>query len=260
MRKLKEKFMVMFGIPFYHSSRETCEKTLRGALRGSVFQTVCTPNAEQVILSKKLPDFLRLLQQADINLPDGFGIVWASRILFGVRGVVERISGREMVPFLLQECAKLRRPALVVGGREASARFADLMRVTVPGLEIFPDPGALDIQKEKHSERVRVLSMIRKIKPAVVLVGYGAPHQERWVMQNRSQMASAGVRVAMVVGGTFDMLSGSVAVAPTWVSKAGFEWLWRLVLEPWRWRRQFALPQFAILVLMEKVKQQLCTK
>lgn len=249
--------MVMFGIPFYHSSREACEKTLRGALRGSLFHIVFTPNPEQIILAKKHNDFLRILQKGDLNLPDGIGVVWASNILFGKRGVVERISGREMVPFLLQECAKLRRPVLVVGGRDASARFAALMRSSIPGLEIFADPGALHIQKETHNERVRVLSMIRKIKPAVVLVGYGAPHQERWVMQNRSHMASAGVRVAMAVGGTFDMLSGSVALAPTWVSKAGFEWLWRLILEPWRWRRQLALPQFATLVLMEKVKQLL---
>lgn len=249
--------MVMFGIPFYHLSRESCEKTLRQALRGSLFHIVCTPNTEQIMLSRKNHDFLRLIQRADINLPDGIGVVWAGRVLFGAHGVAERISGREMVPFLLQECVKLRRPALVVGGREASARFADLMRTTIPGLEIFADPGALHIQKEKHSERVRVLSMIRKVKPSVVLVGYGAPHQERWVVQNRSQMASAGVRVAMVVGGTFDMLSESVALAPKWISKLGFEWLWRLILEPWRWRRQLALPQFVILVLMEKMKQLL---
>ncbi len=244
----------MFSIPFFHLTREACEKKLRGVLRGSMFYTVCTPNPEQVMLAHRDPAFLRLLQQADVNLPDGIGIVWASRILFGARGAVERISGREMVPFLLQECSKIRRPVLVVGGREASARFADLMRSTIPGLEIFADPGASDIQKEKHSERVRVLSMIRKVKPAMVLVGYGAPYQERWVMQNRSQMASAGVRIAMVVGGTFDMLSGSIALAPLWVSNLGFEWLWRLILEPWRWRRQLVLPQFIFLVILEKMK------
>ena len=66
--------------------------------------------------------------------------------------------------------------------------------------------------------------MIRKVKPALVLVGYGAPHQEmvinnlKWLLQ---------VFVAMVVGGTFDMLSGSVALAPLWISRVGFEWLWR---------------------------------
>lgn len=248
--------MVLFGIPFFHSSRVLCEKKLREALHSLAgFQIVFTPNSEQIILSRKHPEFLHLLQSSNINLPDGMGVVWASKFLFGSKGIAERISGREIVPFLLQECTKIKRPALVIGGRGATIRFAELMRSTYFGLEIFADPGAEHIARESHKEHVRVLSMIRKIKPAVVLVGYGAPYQENWVIQNRTQLASAGVRVAMVVGGAFDMLSGSVALAPEWISRLGFEWLWRLVLEPWRWRRQLALPQFALLTLLEKIKQ-----
>lgn len=248
--------MVLFGIPFFHLSRELCEKKLRETLRSATgFQIVCTPNSEQIMMSRKHPEFLHLLQSSNINLPDGMGVVWASKFLFGSQGIAERISGREIVPFLLQECAKIKRPALVIGGRGgASIRFAELMRSTYSGLEIFADPGAEHIARESHKEHVRVLSMIRKIKPAVVLVGYGAPHQEKWVIQNRTQLASAGVRIAMVVGGAFDMLSGSVALAPAWISRLGLEWLWRLVLEPWRWRRQLALPQFVLLTLLEKIK------
>lgn len=242
----------MFGIPIFHDERKVLEDVVRKALRAKTLTTIFTPNPEQVMLSQKSADFLHILQHATLNIPDGIGIVWASRVLFGSRGIKERISGRELVPFLLQECARLRLPVLLIGGYEVSAKAADVMRSHIPNLEVFADPGARDITKETKVERLRITTMIRKIKPAVVLVGYGAPHQEQWMRRNVSVLQSAGVRIAMAVGGTFALLSGTLAPPPQWIVRIGCEWMWRLILEPWRWKRQLALIQYVGLVIKTK--------
>ena len=82
-----------------------------------------------------------------------------------------------------------------------------------------------------------------------MLVGYGAPAQVIWIQRNRAALADAGVRVAVGVGGALDYLAGSVSRAPQLVRASGLEWAYRLVREPWRWRRQLALPIFAFLVV-----------
>jgi N-acetylglucosaminyldiphosphoundecaprenol N-acetyl-beta-D-mannosaminyltransferase len=80
----------------------------------------------------------------------------------------------------------------------------------------------------------------------ILFVAYGAPAQERWLARNR---AALGVAVGMGVGGALDVLAGRVPRAPQWLRRLGLEWAWRLVREPWRWRRMLALPRFAALVL-----------
>ena len=73
-------------------------------------------------------------------------------------------------------------------------------------------------------------------------------------MKNLELLQKAGVRVVMVVGGAFDVLSGRISPVPKWVVVIGMEWLWRLFHQPWRWRRQLVLPQFVLRVLVKKIK------
>jgi N-acetylglucosaminyldiphosphoundecaprenol N-acetyl-beta-D-mannosaminyltransferase len=85
----------------------------------------------------------------------------------------------------------------------------------------------------------------------VLLVAYGAPGQDLWLARNLPRL---DVRVGVGVGGVFDFLSGRVPRAPAWVQRAGFEWLYRLIKQPWRWRRQRLLPLFALLAIAEALR------
>jgi N-acetylglucosaminyldiphosphoundecaprenol N-acetyl-beta-D-mannosaminyltransferase len=85
------------------------------------------------------------------------------------------------------------------------------------------------------------------------VVAYGAPGQVVWIERNRAALAEAGVRVAVGVGGVLDFLAGTKPRAPRLVRRAGLEWLYRLIREPWRWQRQAVLPVFALRVLIEKL-------
>jgi N-acetylglucosaminyldiphosphoundecaprenol N-acetyl-beta-D-mannosaminyltransferase len=91
--------------------------------------------------------------------------------------------------------------------------------------------------------------MIRAAGPVdLILVAYGAPAQERWMDRN---LGPLGIPVGIGVGGVLNFLSGRVPRAPRWVQRLELEWLHRLVIQPSRWRRQLALPQFAVLAAVQ---------
>jgi N-acetylglucosaminyldiphosphoundecaprenol N-acetyl-beta-D-mannosaminyltransferase len=81
----------------------------------------------------------------------------------------------------------------------------------------------------------------------VLLVAYGAGRQERWIARNQSAL---GVPLALGIGGALDFMSGRVRRAPAWLRRLGLDWLFRLTMQPWRWRRQLALPRFVGRVLL----------
>ena len=92
------------------------------------------------------------------------------------------------------------------------------------------------------------MAKVNKYKPDILLVAYGAPWQEKWLWTNRHRLKA---KVGIGVGGAFDYLTGHAAVPSEWINKLGLEWLWRLVHEPWRWRRQLSLIRFGWKVLID---------
>jgi N-acetylglucosaminyldiphosphoundecaprenol N-acetyl-beta-D-mannosaminyltransferase len=98
-----------------------------------------------------------------------------------------------------------------------------------------------------ESENAAIVEMINASRADVLLVAYGAPKQDKWIFRNRDALET--VRVAIGVGGSLDFVTGKSTRAPVWVQKFGLEWLHRLILEPWRWRRMLALPRFVLAVL-----------
>jgi N-acetylglucosaminyldiphosphoundecaprenol N-acetyl-beta-D-mannosaminyltransferase len=91
---------------------------------------------------------------------------------------------------------------------------------------------------------------VRAAAPDLLLVAYGVPAEERWIARNRHRL---GVPVMVGVGGAFDFVAGVTRRAPAWMRRLGLEWLHRLIREPWRWRRQLALPRFVALVLAQRL-------
>ena len=98
-----------------------------------------------------------------------------------------------------------------------------------------------------------VLPRVLAAAPDVVLVAFGMPKQERWIARNLDRLPST--RVAVGVGGSLDYLAGAAKPPPAIVHAIGLEWLWRLVRDPRRWRRQRVLPAFAALVLLSRIRR-----
>jgi N-acetylglucosaminyldiphosphoundecaprenol N-acetyl-beta-D-mannosaminyltransferase len=116
-------------------------------------------------------------------------------------------------------------------------------------------PGYADIAHPTPTEHATVRFVINHQKPAIVLVAFGAPWQEAWAIRHQELLGAVGTKLVMAVGGSIDFMLGKVPRAPKFMRQFGLEWLFRLVLEPWRWQRQLRLVSFVQLLLSGKLQQ-----
>jgi N-acetylglucosaminyldiphosphoundecaprenol N-acetyl-beta-D-mannosaminyltransferase len=201
---------------------------------------VATVNPEFVMSAQKDREFARVLESADLCLPDGVGVVWAARRQ-GCR-IIEPVPGVDLIPPLAGMCARRGFRLFLLGAEPGVASdLASRWRGDNPGLQVESHPGSVD-----QSSDAETLKLIRAHRTQVLLVAFGAPKQELWIDRLKDQL---NVSVAVGVGGAFDYLAGRVPRAPVWMRRAGLEWLHRLVRQPWRARRMAVLPAFAIKVL-----------
>lgn len=202
---------------------------------------VVTPNPEFVMLAQKDDEFKKILNQADLAIPDGIGLVWASRILSSK--LKERVTGTDLMLRLCERAAQQGWRIFLLGGESGvAARAAEKLKIQSSKLKIVGvcEGGSLEDRKAV-------------IPPTDFLfVAYGAPKQEKWIVENLPRIP---VKVAMGVGGAFDFIVGKQKRAPVFVQNLGLEWLWRLLQQPWRARRQLALIKFLVLVFWQKIRQ-----
>ncbi|MBI3577409.1 WecB/TagA/CpsF family glycosyltransferase [Candidatus Gottesmanbacteria bacterium] len=210
---------------------------------------IVTPNPEQIVLAQTDSLFKKILNRADIAIPDGIGLAWAAGC--------KKIAGVDLMEDLVSVAAKRGLPIALIGGRGGVAlkAFECLFQCT-PGLTGWAgEPGDFTLgQLDKLDKFVNpVAEKIRQTGTRLVFVGLGAPNQEYFINFLASHVSRITYRcVFMSVGGAFDIIAGKTPRAPLALRALGLEWLWRLILEPWRWRRQLALIQFLWLVFKEK--------
>jgi N-acetylglucosaminyldiphosphoundecaprenol N-acetyl-beta-D-mannosaminyltransferase len=201
---------------------------------------VATVNPEFVMRARADKDFARVLESADLCLADGRGVVWAARRQGCA--IDEPVTGVDLIAPLAALCARRHFRLFLLGAAEGvAADLASRLRVEHPDLEVAAHSGS-----PAESADAETVAIITKYRPQVLLVAYGHPNQELWIDRTRALL---GVAVAMGVGGAFDYLTGRVPRAPAWMRRAGLEWLFRLIRQPWRIRRMAVLPIYALRVL-----------
>lgn len=262
MVKIKEKIdqtILFSSLNLFSGTRDSLLEWLNTQIFNSTTTAyIFTPNPEQVVQAYHNHEFHQVLQRASVLLPDGIGLVWASKLkaalgqgaapgLATPTELTQRIAGREVVAWLLQRFRQQPYRLLLIGGREYDLATYDPQFLRW-------SPGYNQVSRPSNSEEAALQKLIQSFKPAVVLVAFGAPQQEFWVDSHRSWLEAAGVKVVMVVGGALDVVLGQVPSSPEWLARLGFEWLFRLVTQPWRWRRQLRLLEFGWLVLTGKLK------
>jgi N-acetylglucosaminyldiphosphoundecaprenol N-acetyl-beta-D-mannosaminyltransferase len=204
---------------------------------------VITANPEFVMLARRDAEVARIAREADLVVPDGTGVAVASSLL---GSTIPRVPGRLLVDALVPMLAERGATLYLLGaGPGVADRAAETLRRRVPDVRIAGCYAGFADDHGDTAERVRVAA------PSVVLVAFGMPKQEQWIARNLATLPS--VRLAIGVGGVFDQLAGVRKLPPRLVHRLGLEWLWRLVREPWRWRRQRVLPLFAALVLRKRM-------
>jgi len=202
---------------------------------------ILTMNPEFLYRAQFDGSLLELAARADLVTPDGEGIVWASRV--AGCPVPERVTGIDLMTRLLERAsAEGWRVYLLGAAPGVAGEAAEKIRQAYPGLKVAGTHHGYF----RDDEAAEVVEKIRMAAPDLVFVAMGAPRQERWI---DSHLAGTGAAAALGVGGSFDVLAGRVRRAPAWVRRLRLEWLYRLLREPSRWRRQLVLPMFAWMVI-----------
>lgn len=206
-------------------------------------QTI-TLNPEMIELGEKNQEFSEILKNADLLIPDGFGIKLALKI-YGISQ--ERIPGIEFAGRLIDYCAKNSLPVALIGAKEETLQTAcQKLKEKNDGLNIVY---ARNGYFKEDDERAIVDEMKSK-NPKLVLVALGVPKQEIFIKKYKNEFLNT---IFVGVGGSFDVWSGNVKRAPKIFRQLGCEWLWRLIKEPSRFKRMFpTLPLFLFKVIINK--------
>lgn len=185
---------------------------------------IVTPNPEIIVAAQEDSKFKKVLNNADLSLPDGVGLKLSGR-------VKHIVNGTDFMEKLVERCSVWGFTTGFLGGRDKVAeKSAECLKKKYPKLKVSftgEEPGKIPATD-------------------ILFVAFGAPKQEYWIAANLDKIP---VRVAMGVGGAFDFISGVIPRAPKWIRNLGFEWLFRLVIQPMRIKRQLNLIKYIWLLL-----------
>ncbi|MGI8749108.1 MAG: WecB/TagA/CpsF family glycosyltransferase [Thermoleophilaceae bacterium] len=209
-------------------------------------------NAHVLNQSFSNPELRRVLQRSDLVYCDGYGVRLAARLV-GLP-VPHRMTGADWIWAMAALCQESGLSLYLLGSEPgSSAEAAAMLKRWYPGLDVRGTHHGYFGLGTPHSERV--LEHLAEIKPDILLVGMGTPHQELWVERNHERIEAS---VVWTVGALFDYVSGRVPRAPSWIADNGFEWIFRLAVEPRRMWRRYLLgnPAFLYRVLEERRRRE----
>ena len=185
--------------------------------------------------------FAAVLCKADLCVPDGVGVLWAARR----QGIVlqERVTGSDGIYCICERAAQCGWRIFLLGAAEGVAEeAAQRLKQLYPSLRVV---GVYSGSPEM-GEWPTIAERLDAAQPQILFVAFGHPRQDLWIAQHRDELPG---QVALGVGGAFDFVAGVTLRAPRWMQRWGLEWLYRLLQEPWRWRRMAVLPLFVSRVL-----------
>jgi len=214
---------------------------LRPAPTDTMPHHVCTINPEFMMIAQRDVNFFNILTRADLCVPDGVGLLWAAKYLG--HPLPERVTGSDGVPKIAARAAEKGWRLFFLGAAPGIAeKAAEILRARHPGLQIVGTYSGSPAPDEEDE----IVARVNEAQADILFVAYGAPEQDKWIARNLPRLR---VKMAMGVGGAFDFIAGIVPRAPLWMQRMGLEWLFRLYLQPWRFKRMLRLPLFVLAVL-----------
>ena len=226
----------ILGVSIDNTTKEEALNRIQNVFEQNGRLFVTTPNPEMIVAAQKNHEFKDILNRADLALPDGFGLKIAGKINgFSLK---ERITGTDFLLDLCRLANKRQIKIFLLGGRGGAGGKSKLnLETKFPKLEI------------STSEEIFTNTPDKKI---MLFAAFGHGRQEKIAKELFDHYPN--IILAMGVGGAFDFLSGRIKRAPNWARRCGLEWLFRLIIEPWRIRRIWnAVPVFLYYILKNKI-------
>ncbi|NLI55529.1 WecB/TagA/CpsF family glycosyltransferase [bacterium] len=238
----------ILGIPVDKITEKELLEKIINFINEKRFHLIVTINSENATKALENKIFLDVIKNADLVIPDGIGIIFASKIL-GDK-LPERIPGIDLSYKLLEISNEKGHKITLIGGKEGVAEGAkENLKKIFPNLNIVMTyNGYFNEDEEK-----KIVEEIQKIEPDILLVGMGSEKQEIWIWNNREKFKNIGVCIG--VGGTLDIWAGKKKRAPKLVQKLGLEWLYRVIIEPKRIFRVLKIFNFLNKLFIERWKK-----
>ncbi|OON90770.1 MAG: N-acetylmannosaminyltransferase [Candidatus Epulonipiscium fishelsonii] len=238
------KRITILGIQIDDINMKKSVKKFKKFMNQDKLRLICTPNPEIIMRAREDLELKNILNHADLVIPDGIGVVIASKILYD-KGLTQRVAGYDLIQNTMKQSQNGEYKYFFLGGKPNIAKLAaKKMRHKYPNIKVVGYNDGYFSPLENES----IIEKINNSNANILLVGFGAPKQEIWIKQNKYLLKN--IKVAIGVGGSFDVMSGTTKRAPKIFIKFGLEWLYRLFMQPTRLKRMLVLPKF----LLEVVK------
>jgi N-acetylglucosaminyldiphosphoundecaprenol N-acetyl-beta-D-mannosaminyltransferase len=243
-----EERVDMFGVPLARTDMEGALERIDRFIADRSPHMIVTSDTPGIMRARDDPEYQEIVRAADMVTADGRGVIWMARVL-GLP-MKERVSGVDLIERICERAVDRHYSAYLLGAMPGVAQeAARALAARCPGLRI----AGTDHGYFTDDEEPEVLRRIAEARPDILFVALGAPRQEKWI---RRHMTELQVPVAIGVGGAFDVLAGRVPRAPEWMQRAGLEWLFRLLREPKRLPRMWALPRLVWMSLWEALRRR----
>lgn len=239
------KTVDILGIPVDNITMNEAVEKLGVFLKEDGTNSIYTPNAEILMAAQRDPQLRNILVNADMLVADGAGVVLASKILG--RSVAEKVSGVDLIQKIFEAYARKNLRCFLFGSKPGVAEEAAVKIIAdYPGVIIAGCRNGYFTADQDEE----IVNSINDAHADILLVALGAPKQEKWISEHKAKL---NVKICMGVGGTIDVLSGRVTLAPDFFRRNGLEWLYRLYKEPRRARRMLDLPRFMVRVIWARI-------
>lgn len=242
----------ILGVNIRNTDLKEAKSIVLEYLNSEKLDTIYTPNTEIIMEAKSNQKLMKILNEGSLVIPDGIGLVHAARLKN--KPLQGRVTGFDLSLEILDLADKYGYSVYLLGGEEGIAKKAseEIMK-KYPGAKIAGYHNGYfkgaHINQAGHEEELKIIEEINASNADILFVGFGAPKQEYWIEENKSRLKT---KLVIGNGGTMDVIAGKVKRAPEIYQKLGLEWLYRLLKDPKRIKRQLALPKFIITVMLNK--------
>ena len=213
---------------------------------------VITPNVDQIVRIERDEYFKEICKNCELLLVDGHPLMWIAKA-YGTP-FKEKIPGSDLVPVLCKEAAEKGYKVFLLGAAEGvAAKAAEILKEQYPGLQVagtYSPPFGFE---KNDVELEKINTMLRASGADMLFVGMGVPKQDIFIYEN---MQKYQIPMSFSIGGTIDFIAGTQKRAPRWISKIGFEWLYRFFQDPKRMYKRYFVDDRKIFKLYWKYKNQ----
>lgn len=243
----------ILDVPVDMVNNQQAMEIFKGLMEKPGCDLIVTPNSEIIMNATKDQELKMLIEEAGLIIPDGIGLVYASKIM-GLP-LNERVTGVDFLSSILEYLSETGKSIFLLGSKPANEErtsVAELagenMLIKYPNLKIA---GTHDGYFKKHEE-ADLVKEINESGAEFLCAALGAPKQEKFIYEHRNEFIN--IRAGIGVGGSLDVWAGTVKRAPQFYQEHGLEWLYRFIQEPSRYKRMAQLPLFMVKVIAKGKK------